>query len=295
MGPGVERLIANFRARTPLRTGSLIVTFFGDCIAARGGSVWLGSLINVLSTLGISHRLVRTAVYRLVQDGILENEQVGRRSFYSLTPEGERDFSEATSRIYGVKDTEWNGTWTMLLLNQVPQDVRTQLKKDLTWLGFGQLSPDLYAHPHINSDTLQNHLDRFNCLDDVIRIEASPSANIARVVRDAWPIATVEKDYQSFIDLFDPIRDEGKDPDDAFYLRTFLIHEYRKVILRDPGIPDELLSESWIGHRALALAREIYLRTQASSEQYVDDHFECQEGPLPAPDSSFYERFKNRG
>ena len=47
-------LIQHFNARTPLRAGSLIVTVFGDCIAPRGGTVWLGSLIEVLSHLGIS-------------------------------------------------------------------------------------------------------------------------------------------------------------------------------------------------------------------------------------------------
>jgi phenylacetic acid degradation operon negative regulatory protein len=78
------RLFDHFATRKPLRTGSLIVSIFGDSVAPRGGVVWIGSLIEVLAPLGISQRLVRTAVFRLVQDGILTNEQVGRRSFYTL-------------------------------------------------------------------------------------------------------------------------------------------------------------------------------------------------------------------
>ena len=65
-----QPLIEHFKRRKPLRTGSLIVTIFGDSVAPRGGVVSLGSLIGVLDPLGISHRLVRTAVYRLVQEGL---------------------------------------------------------------------------------------------------------------------------------------------------------------------------------------------------------------------------------
>jgi phenylacetic acid degradation operon negative regulatory protein len=39
-----RKLVAEFRSRRTLRTGSLITTVFGDSIAPRGGTVWLGSL-----------------------------------------------------------------------------------------------------------------------------------------------------------------------------------------------------------------------------------------------------------
>ena len=67
--------------------------------------------------------------------------------------------------------------------------------------------------------------------------------------------------------------------------------------LREAGrrVRMRVLARSGRTEEGLALAREIYLRTQASSEQYVDEHFECQDGELPEPDPSFFERFKNRG
>jgi phenylacetic acid degradation operon negative regulatory protein len=45
---------------------SLLVTVFGDSVAPHGGRAWLGSLIGLLAPFGISERLVRTSVYRLV-------------------------------------------------------------------------------------------------------------------------------------------------------------------------------------------------------------------------------------
>ena len=93
-----RKLVAEFASRRTLRTGSLITTVFGDSIAPRGGTVWLGSLITAMSEFGISERLVRTSVFRLVQDGWLQATQIGRRSYYSLTDEGRERFAQASKR-----------------------------------------------------------------------------------------------------------------------------------------------------------------------------------------------------
>ncbi|SVB24398.1 uncharacterized protein METZ01_LOCUS177252, partial [marine metagenome] len=78
-----ETLVAEFRSRPTIRAGSLIITMFGDAIAPRGGTAWVGSLIRAVADLGINERLVRTSVFRLSRDDWLEATQIGRRSYYS--------------------------------------------------------------------------------------------------------------------------------------------------------------------------------------------------------------------
>jgi phenylacetic acid degradation operon negative regulatory protein len=85
-----QKIVDEFRSRPTMRAGSLITTVFGDSIAPRGGTLWLGSLINTMADFGISERLVRTSVFRLVKDGWLQSRQIGRRSYYSLTDDGHR-------------------------------------------------------------------------------------------------------------------------------------------------------------------------------------------------------------
>ena len=68
----LDTWIAKQRRQPTLRAKSLVMTVFGDAIAPRGGSVWLGSLISLLDPLGISERLVRTSVFRLTEEGWLE-------------------------------------------------------------------------------------------------------------------------------------------------------------------------------------------------------------------------------
>ena len=126
-----QRLVDEFRARPTLRTGSLITTVFGDAIAPRGGTVWLGSLIRVMAGFGINERLVRTSVFRLARDGWLESRLIGRRSYYSLTAEGRERFSQATHRIYGEPVGEWDGNWCLLLLSALDTPAKEQLRKEL--------------------------------------------------------------------------------------------------------------------------------------------------------------------
>jgi len=47
-----KNLVDEFQSKPTLRAGSLITTVFGDAIAPRGGTVWLGSLITAMEEFG---------------------------------------------------------------------------------------------------------------------------------------------------------------------------------------------------------------------------------------------------
>ena len=56
--------IANLVGQLDPRAGPLVISVFGDAIAPRGGNIWLGSLIALMSRFGLSERLVRAAASR---------------------------------------------------------------------------------------------------------------------------------------------------------------------------------------------------------------------------------------
>ncbi|NBW01851.1 MAG: phenylacetic acid degradation operon negative regulatory protein PaaX, partial [Betaproteobacteria bacterium] len=47
----IESRLNAFRRQQRMQAGSLIITVFGDVVMPRGGSIWLGSLIQLLSPL----------------------------------------------------------------------------------------------------------------------------------------------------------------------------------------------------------------------------------------------------
>ena len=102
-------LIARFRRQRPLRSGSLIVTLFGDAIMPRGGAIALGSLIALAAPFGLNERLVRTATARLAKDGWLKGRRAGKLSEYRLSRDGRERFADATKRIYGEPDSRMVG------------------------------------------------------------------------------------------------------------------------------------------------------------------------------------------
>ena len=68
MSHPLARIIEQLR-REPSRTGSIIITVFGDAIVPRGGAVWLGTLLAFFDSLDIESGVVRTAVSRLASNG----------------------------------------------------------------------------------------------------------------------------------------------------------------------------------------------------------------------------------
>jgi phenylacetic acid degradation operon negative regulatory protein len=94
---------------------SLLVTFFGDAVAPRGGRVALSVLQDAMALLNIEAGAVRTAMSRLAGDGWVEREREGRLSFYELSPKGRYAFDEATRRIYAPGPPDWSGEWIIAI------------------------------------------------------------------------------------------------------------------------------------------------------------------------------------
>lgn len=294
-------LIEEFRSRPTLRAGSLIVTVFGDAIAPRGGTVWIGSLIRAMGDFGINERLVRTSVFRLVRDGWLDVGQAGRRSYYSLTEDGAARFAEATHRIYGEPRQAWSGDWCLVLTGGLRSDEREALRKELSWLGFGAVAGDLLAHPApdlADFDAVLRRLGLGNRLIVMSARDSRPRGNgaLRELVSRGWDLEDIDRRYAQFLARFRPVyaaarRTREPEPRTAFQVRTLLVQEYRKVLLRDPLLPAELLPRGWHGVPAYQLCRNLYRRVHAGADRWLGEIMETADGPLPPPSPDFYERF----
>ena len=291
-------LLARFRRQRPLRGGSLIVTIFGDSIMPRGGAVTLGSLIALAEPFGLNERLVRTAAARLAKEGWLQGHRAGKLSEYHLSNDGRERFAEATKRIYSEPDSAWSGRWTVIVLPPMRAAERKELKEELTWRGFGELSTNVFAHPELDSQSLNIPGRPAGLLSKVIVFDANLADDKApqRLVSLGWDLEDLAQRYQRFVKRFERVLAalhelRGTDDRACFIVRTLLIHEYRRLHLRDPMLPARLLRADWPGARAAALCRDIYARVFAASELHLSRVAEQLEGPLPAPDAAVMQRF----
>jgi phenylacetic acid degradation operon negative regulatory protein len=292
-------IVEEFRSRPTLRAGSLITTVFGDSIAPRGGTVWLGSLIRAMAEFGVNERLVRTSVFRLVKDGWLQSSQVGRRSFYSLTDAGREKFRTATHRIYGEPATGWDGKWCLLLLSNLDADRKESVRRECGWLGFGALSANVLAHPAPDASDLEVTLKRAGAADDVVVMSSRTVRSetpMRTLAGSAWNLDDIDARYEKFVTMFRPLfaalkKARSVDPCTAFVARTLLIQEYRKVLLRDPQLPHELLPAGWHGTAAYQLCRNLYRGLYHAADDYLSEVMETADGPLPPPAGDYLQRF----
>ncbi|HKM15261.1 MAG TPA: phenylacetic acid degradation operon negative regulatory protein PaaX [Marinospirillum sp.] len=297
----LDLLVHNFQKKRPLRAGSLIITLYGDAIVPRGGSVWLGSLMKLLEPMGISERLVRTSIFRLTKESWVQAGKVGRRSYYSLTGPGLRRFEQAFKQVYTANNEQWIGNWCLVFLSQLENTKRRTIKEELEWMGFGCLAPNVMAHPRLERAEVLPLLQEHEALEDTIVMQTEPlelltSRALRLQVKESWNLEHLASSYAKFINQFRPLWQEltienTLTPEESLITRTLLIHEYRKVLLRDPQLPDELLPGDWEGRSARQLCRNLYRLIYESAEQWLDDNLENSSGPLPAPNANFYQRF----
>jgi len=284
----VGRLRDDFQARPPVRAWSLIITLYGDAIVPRGGSLWLGSLVDIMSLFKIDAGHVRTAMSRLTADGWLTREKAGRNSYYRLTRREEGSFNTATQRIYFTHAPAFDGRLRLALLGPGVGD-RPSARPALERAGFAALTPTAYVAFADPARPLKE-------IDGAFLVHADASDDVHALATAAWKLGPLAAAYHAFIDRFTPLeraleRADAVDGAGALTARILLIHEFRRIVLRDPGLPAALLPPDWPGDTARDLTGRIYRRLVASSERFLDAHAQDRKGPLPATDAAFARRF----
>jgi phenylacetic acid degradation operon negative regulatory protein len=286
--PALEAdLLDQFHQRTPIRAGSLIVTLFGDAIVPRGGHLALASLLDIMRAFRVSETLVRTAISRLVAEGLFARKKIGRNTFYSLSGSGQHSFAAAAEKIYGSRPRDGEGRFDIVLLEGTAAD-RAEARSRWQGQGYGVLTPDLMVGVAAGRATVQTDLHLW--------AEAADRETARRVAARAWGLDGLAERYRRFNAMFGPAWEalkRGGVPGDlaSLVIRILLIHEYRRVILRDPLLPLELLPEDWPGREAHDLCAMIYRAVAESADKWLGGHAADERGPLPAPNQPVSGRF----
>ena len=305
----IEARLNAFRRQQRMQAGSLIITVFGDVVMPRGGSIWLGSLIQLLSPLNINERLIRTTVSRLAEDQWLDSVAVGRRANYTLTAAGLRWFEEASRHIYAANAPLWDRRWRLILtVGEMQARERDRVRKALFWQGFGMMGTGCYVHPSADLSAAFDALmveglsGALKKLMPMVAAESrfGPCASDQDMVSRAWNLEQLGKAYLGFCKIYEPIleslradRKTTASPEQALLLRILLIHDYRRLLLRDPELPAVLAPQNWPGQRARLLCRELYLRLLPASEAFLDACMQLADRSTPAALPALSQRFKN--
>ena len=299
----VGEIVSRLLERLKPKAKSVIITIYGDFIAHHGGSAWLGSLIGLTEPLGLNERVVRTSVFRLATEGWLTANQLGRRSYYTVTDSGRRRIEAVHGRIYHHAPRPWDRHWTLVITSTADLDAeqREALRDDLRWLGFGQLAGGVMLHPDPDQAALHQALVGADVARQALVMRATTEAwsapeAVRGVVDRCWDLKRVAEGYDDFLQAFRPVWKaldgiSDLDPRLSFVIRTLLMHAYRRVLLRDPQLPEELLDPEWPGTAARQLCRNLYRLVQAPAERHLRSRLETADGRAPDAHPSYFGRF----
>lgn len=262
----LDNAIAALRASPGLRTGSLIVTLYGDAIMPRGGALAVADLLRLLHRFGLSDSVVRTALSRLAADGTLIAARHGRRSAYALTPHAEAEFRAAIPRIYGPLSPPWDGH--LHLAFPEPGVDRSPFDH----AGFALLAPGVLLAP-ATAPSLPT-----------LTASGDPDT-MRRLAARAWPLDDISARYTHFLETLAALQPPSNHrhreplgeailtpptPLDAIAARILVVHAWRRIALRDPHLPATLLPPDWPGPAARTLCATLDAALHPPSETWLD-------------------------
>ena len=238
MTPAIQHILGQERPRV----WSFIVTIFGDLARADSRYISSRTLNRLTAQIGVKPEATRVALHRLRKEDWLESKKFGRESHYCLTDNGRALSREAAPRIYGAASDD---AWMLALYD-----------------------PNKIAPEGL----------RVSSGISLVTSECADAMNIA--VTGPLPLWIVDQlvqgDVQSAIhNLHVRLAGFTAEPDatelDRAVLRLSLVHEWRRIILRVPNVPDLLFENAFsLGELRGVVQRLLVSLSDVSLEQLVD-------------------------
>lgn len=271
-----DRLRDGFLASRPVRTASLIVTLFGDAVVPRGGELSIRSLVDLMGALGIEAGAVRTAMSRLVAEGLFERRTNSRRPRYGLSPAGARTFAAAFRRVYAGERPAGGGGFRILV---VPTAAKKAVDAaDLAAAGYRPLAAGTFIAPA--------SAPAIALPEGAFLFDASAPPDLARrVATDVLGLGATAAAYRDFVagqaPLLALLAGQTPRPQEAFVLRTLSIHAFRRAVIHDPGLPEDLLPTDRPDRAARRTMAALYAALVPAAERHILSVTEADGEPLP--------------
>ena len=248
---------------------SALFDVYGDHLRARGSQAPVAAVVRLLDPVGIAAPAVRTAISRMVMQGWLEPVQLAGGRGYRATARATRRLDEASQRIYRRADPAWDGVWHLAFVEPpAERSARTRLRADLGFVGYAELADNVWVSPFPRGE-LSSVLERAG------RRRARPRRSASTRPRPRrWDLAALRTAYDAWLrtadDLIgDQLAAHDEEDEAAFAARFHLVHEWRKFLFADPGLPDQLLPADWPGREAAELFASEATRLKPGADRFV--------------------------
>jgi phenylacetic acid degradation operon negative regulatory protein len=207
----------------------------------------------------------------MVRQGWLEPVRLAGGPGYALTPRATRRLDDAAERIYRHRVEDWDGQWHLVVIARVAdRSARERLRNGLAYVGYAPLDDATWISPRRSPE-----LDSLLTTEQVRaeRFTARHDGDSLGLIRRAWDLEGLARSYGLWLaDAEQIVAAAGTEPADelAFAVRSRLVHEWRKFLFTDPGLPRALLPGDWPGDKAADFFAAESSRLLPAAGRYVD-------------------------
>lgn len=261
-----------------------LLVLFGDYIRARGGSIWMTDLLYLLNLLGIGEHTGRSTINRMTREGWFTVTKEGRHSRFTVTKKGDTILQGGDLRLNETPAPTWDKTWHTVAysLPEEKRKRRNDLRKQLTWLGYGSLGPGLWISPNNRRDDLRAILHTLDVQDHVNIFSGhywGPHSTQA-LLDQCWDLPALAEEYRQFnrfykndLAQFEKMGHASGTQtaaEDRFVRHFMLPVRLFPILQKDPNLPLDLLPPDWPGTTGRNLFTHYRNRLAHSVDPFID-------------------------
>ena len=258
-----------------MKPRALILDLFGDYLRYAGGEAKAGDLVTLLGAFGIEPTTVRMTLTRLRREHWFTTRREGREASYVLSAHMLGVLQSGRERIFAEYDEPWDQLWTTVVQQSTKPErsAREQLRRQLSWLGFGSLTASTWMTPRDRGSEVRALAADFPDVHfTVMRAQAGDPEVDRDIVARCWDLDWINQMYERFLaDNTHLASGADLHGADALVARTSLIASYRHYPFLDPWLPKDLRPHAWLGAEANHLFRSVHRQLGPAATAFVSE------------------------
>ena len=253
---------------------SLLRTIVGCYLRRLGGWIATESLIELMTTVGVSQARTRTAILRVRGKGLLAPDVREGRVGYALHPAAVPSLARGDRRIYAPRQMGTSDRWCLISYSipESQRQLRHQLRRRLSWIGCGTVTAALWICPEYLTGEVEeilSDLDVRASASIFLAGEARVDGGLGRAVGRWWDLPAIAARHQAFVSAYGSVVGDDLSPRQAFATWIGCLDAWRVIPYVDPRLPTEWLPADWPGNLSIPLFADLRERLDDLSGRYV--------------------------
>lgn len=257
---------------------SLLRTTIGLYMRECGGWMPTMTFTELMGVLDVPVELARTGLTRLKQKGVLAAEIRDGQRGYALTEAAEEMFARGDRRIDHPRSMGPDDPWCLISfsLPESQRSLRHQLRRHLSWIGCGTVTPGLWVCPGFLKEEVvlilrELGLEGYSVLFTTHTPEVT--GDLRETVSQWWDLDSLADLHREFIaeqgGVELPAGETATAGAETFAAYVRAVDRWRVIPYVDPGLPAECLPADWPGEQCIALFQAIRRSHEAPSLEFV--------------------------